>query len=342
MFKKLKMLFAGLAVFSTVASVTAVQAEADKSQELVVYSNAVSSGRGDWLIEKAAEAGFKIKIVEVPGGEIADRLIGEKNNSIADVTFGLNVIEYNKLKKEDVLKPYKPAWADEVTEGLADPDGNYWPITVVPLVLMGNESQTMPKDWTDLTDPKYKDQYGIFALSGGTPKMILASILARYADKDGELGVSEEGWEVVKKYIQNAHIYTEGEDHRTAIIEGKYKYGQMWGNGLLQLEKERNVKMQFMQPEIGMPFVSEHLGIVKNSKKTQLAEEFINWFGSAETQLAWSNQFGTIPANKKALEKAPDYVKEFASKTKQQDIDWEFVGQHIDQWVEKVTLEFIQ
>ena len=313
MFKKLKMLFAGLAVFSTVASVTAVQAEADKSQELVVYSNAVSSGRGDWLIEKAAEAGFKIKIVEVPGGEIADRLIGEKNNSI-----------------------------DEVTEGLADPDGNYWPITVVPLVLMGNESQTMPKDWTDLTDPKYKDQYGIFALSGGTPKMILASILARYADKDGELGVSEEGWEVVKKYIQNAHIYTEGEDHRTAIIEGKYKYGQMWGNGLLQLEKERNVKMQFMQPEIGMPFVSEHLGIVKNSKKTELAEEFINWFGSAETQLAWSNQFGTIPANKKALEKAPDYVKEFASKTKQQDIDWEFVGQHIDQWVEKVTLEFIQ
>jgi len=34
------------------------------------------------------------------------------------------------------LKPYKPAWADEVTEGLADPDGNYWPITVVPLVLI--------------------------------------------------------------------------------------------------------------------------------------------------------------------------------------------------------------
>ena len=92
----------------------------------------------------------------------------------------------------------------------------------------------------------------------------------------GILGVSEEGWEVVKKYIQNAHIYTEGEDHRTAIIEGKYKYGQMWGNGLLQLEKERNVKMQFMQPEIGMPFVSEHLGIVKNSKKAELAEEFIN------------------------------------------------------------------
>ncbi len=34
--------------------------------------------------------------------------------------------------------------------------------------------------------------------------------------------------EVVKKYIQNAHLYSKGEDHRTAIIEGK-KYGQMWG-----------------------------------------------------------------------------------------------------------------
>ncbi len=54
-------------------------------------------------------------------------------------------------------------------------------------------------------------------------------------------------------------------------------------------------------------------------------------------QLAFGEQSGTI-ANKNVFGKAPDYVKEFASKTKQQDID-QFVGQHIDQWVEKVTLE---
>ena len=70
MFKKLKMLFAGLAVFSTVASVTAVQAEADKSQELVVYSNAVSSGRGDWLIEKLQKQGLKLKLLKFPVGKL--------------------------------------------------------------------------------------------------------------------------------------------------------------------------------------------------------------------------------------------------------------------------------
>ena len=42
----------------------------EKDKSLVVYSNSVSDGRGDWLKEKAAEAGFDIEIVEAGGGEI--------------------------------------------------------------------------------------------------------------------------------------------------------------------------------------------------------------------------------------------------------------------------------
>ncbi|VSO29225.1 ABC transporter substrate-binding protein [Streptococcus pneumoniae] len=45
---------------STTASSS--EEKADKSQELVIYSNSVSNGRGDWLTAKAKEAGFNIKI----------------------------------------------------------------------------------------------------------------------------------------------------------------------------------------------------------------------------------------------------------------------------------------
>ena len=40
---------------STTASSS--EEKADKSQELVIYSNSVSNGRGDWLTAKAKEAG---------------------------------------------------------------------------------------------------------------------------------------------------------------------------------------------------------------------------------------------------------------------------------------------
>ncbi|HET1620163.1 TPA: iron ABC transporter substrate-binding protein, partial [Streptococcus pneumoniae] len=50
---------------STTASSS--EEKADKSQELVIYSNSVSNGRGDWLTAKAKEAGFNIKMVDIAG-----------------------------------------------------------------------------------------------------------------------------------------------------------------------------------------------------------------------------------------------------------------------------------
>ena len=42
------------------------------------------------------------------------------------------------------------------------------------------------------------------------------------------------------------------------------------------------------------------------------------------------------------LNNAPENVKAFLEGVHQQDIDWAFVAEHLDQWVEKVELEFIQ
>lgn len=69
------------------------------------------------------------------------------------------------------------------------------------------------RDWIDLADDKYKDTYGIFALGGGTSKTVFASIVSRYKDENGDLGISKEGWDIAKKYIQNAHFYKKGEDY---------------------------------------------------------------------------------------------------------------------------------
>ena len=97
-----------------------------------------------------------------------------------------------------------------------------------------------------------------------------------------------------------------------------------------------------MSPAIGVPYVVEQVGIIVHGKKTALAIDFANWFGSKEVQAAWSNKFGTIPAHPKALEQASTDLKEFMGAVHSQNMDWALVAENIDAWVEKVELEFIK
>ncbi len=77
--------------------------------------------------------------------------------------------------------------------------------------------------------------------------MILASILARYAEQRWCAWVSEEGWEVVKKYIQNAHIYTEGRSPAPPLL----KVSTVRSNVETAYVKERNVKCNLCNQKSG-------------------------------------------------------------------------------------------
>lgn len=316
----------------------------DKSQTLLIYSNSAGEGRGDWLTERAAKEGFKVEIVEIGGADLANRLLAEKNNPQADLVYGLNALEYEKLKKEDLLVKYEPTWATDVDMTLGDAEGYYYPIVVQPLVLVyNNELTDVPSDWPDLIDPKYKDKYNLFGLGGGTAKTILSSILTRYSAPNGELGISDQGWELVKQYIQNGHMQQEGEDYIGNVIDGSVPMSQLWGSGVVQNANERNYQFGIMSPEIGVPYVTEQVALINGSQKFDLALAFADWFGASDLQAEWSQKFGTIPASPKALESAPQEVKDFIAKVPTpQKMDYKLIAENIDQWIEKVELEFVQ
>lgn len=338
-----KVLSVCLATVMAVSFVACGSKGGSKDDSLVIYTNSGSNGRDAWLKEQAKEAGFSVEVVQIQGGDLGNRIVSEKNNVQADLVFGLNNVEYEKLKAEDTLEKWEPEWAKEVDLSLGDKDGYYYPIVIQPLVnIMSADLQNPPKDYTDLVNEEWKDKYTILNFGGGTGKTILASLLVRYEDPNGELGVSEEGWNFVKNWIQNGHMESEGEDYVGAVIDGSRPICEMWGSGVLQNEAERDYKFQVMSPEVGVPYVTEQVAILKGSDKTEKAIEFANWFGSSKVQEAWMNEFGTIPCQEEALNNAPENVKAFLEGVHQQDIDWAFVAEYLDQWVEKVELEFIQ
>lgn len=319
---------------------------AGSADTLVVYTNSNGEGRGDWVTKKAGEAGFKIEIVGAGGADATNKLIAEKNNPIADVAFGLNNMYFSQVKAEDVLEPYKPAWAGDVDTSLADGE-TYWPL-VKQAILLGYNSDkfskdTGPKDWTDLwTKDEFKARYErVTGLGTATAQLVFAGILTRYRDDSGDLGISDEGWKQVEQYFQNGSPAVAKTDLFARIASGEVDMGQMPSSIIAEREKSFKVNVDTATPSVGVPLAVEQIALVKGTKKKEQAQKFIDWFGSAEVQGEFAKQFNSMPVNKGAQAQANPEVVDFFADLKQQDIDWDFVQENMGAWVEKIELEYM-
>jgi len=318
--------------------------------ELTIYTNSGSSGRAEWLQERAAKDGFKLTIVEEGAGAVQQRLINEGAATPCDVVFGLNAIIWNDLISRDIIaKIDAPSWADEVSAGLNDPNGYYYAIVKQAILLAYDTNQVSaeeaPKDWPDLWENeafwgKYESQ---IKLTGGTTRNVLAGILTRYIDPNGELGVSEEGWKAIEAFFAHGTPVEDGVDLYAQIINesSPVLMGQMWSSGADQYDAQYGTKTGYATPECGIPYAVEGLAVVKTTKNMEEALRFVEWFGSAQIQGEWSEQFKTMPANEKAVDKAPASQVEMCS-IPAQDIDWALVAANIDAWCEKIMLEYMQ
>lgn len=324
------------------------QAKPPVNEKLTVYTNANSDGRGDWLVAKAKEAGFEIEIVGAGGAALANRLIAEKNNPVADVVFGLNNMFYENLKKEKVLIKHIPAWAKEIEANLNDTEGYYHGLVKQAILLGYNPQQftaaTAPKDWTDLyNNPAFKGKYETPSLLGQiTPQLVVAGILTRYKDEKGELGISKQGWDEIKKLYDNGVKAVDGEDYYAKLANGKVPLGTLVSGTLAAKEKQYGVKAGIVSPSIGVPMIVEHVAIVNGTKKLETAKRFVEWMGTAEVQGAFAAQFNAMPANTKAAEKANESVKALYASLKAQPLDWTFVANNIGKWVEKIELQIMK
>lgn len=315
---------------------------------LILYSNSVSDGRGEWLADRAADEGFNIEFVDIGGGDLQNRVIAEKNNPIADIVFGPSRVQFENMKNGEVLETYEPEWAAEVEEYVADGvDGSYWPIVREPVMLVYNTAkyseEEAPQDWPDLW--KNEKFHGLYEaqtdLGGGTTRMVITSILAPYFDKEGRLGVADEGWKAIEQFYANASPAIEGTDLYARISAGEVNAGQMFLAGKFSREEEYGIETEAAQPDSGVPIIYQNIGLVAGSKNTEIAQEFIDWFGGAEMQAAWSQEFFTVPTNEAALAGAAPEAVEYTDSFTEQDIDWTVVVENLDAWVEEIELNYL-
>jgi iron(III) transport system substrate-binding protein len=314
------------------------------SNTVILYSNAISGGRGDWIIEQAAEAGFDVQTVDAGGVEIANRLLAEANNPQADVVFGLNQMLWFDLVKQDIFEPYVPAWADEVPSELHEANQNFHAVARVINLIAYDLDQIdpadAPTDWLDVWT-QFEGRYALpNSLGGSTIQMHLAGIFTRYLDENGTLGVSDEGWAQIEQKFSNGVPTDDDLFSEWINPANNVAMSQIWHMGVAPREADFGVRAGLVVPAIGVPVSVEAVALVNGASNPDAAKRFIDWFGSAEVMNAFALEFNYLPANLNALADLPAFTIEM-SNLQSQDINWDVIAERMPQWVEHIYLNYL-
>lgn len=350
----MKKTIAVLAIGAVVLTLASCSGEAAPSNDesaassgpLILYSNSVSDGRGEWLVAQAEEAGFEIEFVDLGGADLTARVVAEVNNPVADVVFGPQDLSFREMKDAGALQAFEPSWAGEVDS--VDEDNEYFSVVEEPFSLYYNDAaypggEGAPEDWTDLfEDEAFHGTYQTpLGLGGATTQMILIGLLSRYRDDDGRLGISDEGWTAVDEYFEYSVPEVEGVDLYSRMAEGQVNIGQMFLAGKASREEEYGITTTAVPSSVGVPFGAQNVGILQGTDHYDQAVAFLDWFGSADVQAAWSREFFTSPTNQSAVADADQDAVTATEAFEKQDIDWGWVSENLPSWIEEIELNYL-
>jgi len=106
------------------------------------------------------ETGIKVELFRSGGSAVLRRFMQEidARRVIADVMTISDPAEVRTLIKRDLVVPFRPRHFDKVRDEVKDPKGYHVAqrVNLVGIIARSDKGGPLPRNWTDLTDPKYK------------------------------------------------------------------------------------------------------------------------------------------------------------------------------------------
>lgn len=339
-----------------------------------IYSNSNSTERTTWLINEAKDAGFTISIDDnsVISGDTA-AIQAANENKDGDILFGLNETRWSQLVNgtyENLsLIDWTPSWSGEVGE-YAYPGKAYGLVIQNVLMLYRNdELGTNGKElhfahWSDLVDCGYT-WYRQNKVGGTTNANINSAMLYSFVDPSSPAGgISTDGWKMLWKYCEEGK--SGGDDYKYGfdpLNKGDVQVSTFYSSSLYgkidaAAESSEKPLLGTMKPENwalvdiddGTYYIAEYIGILdkagRTDEQTEAVKAFAEWFGSADVQAAWGEEFDSYPCNQGAAAILyPDGVpeiytlKNFAlAKVEGTDMTYaEYVAEHSSEWTNIMT-----
>ena len=339
-----------------------------------IYSNSNSTERTNWLINEAKNAGFTISIDDnsVISGDTA-AIQAANENKDGDILFGLNETRWSQVINgtyENLsIMDWNPDWAEEVGEYKYDGKAYGLVIQNVLMLYRNDELGTNGTElhfdhWADVVNSGYT-WYRQNKVGGTTNANINSAMLYPFTDPTSPAGgITVEGWKTLWAYCAGGK--SGGDDYKygfTPLNRGDVQVSSFYSSSLYgkideaASESDHPLKGT-MEPENwalvdiadGTYYIAEYIGILdradRTPEQTEAVKAFAEWFGSAETQTEWSDEFDSFPCNQVAAKEiygedipAIYQIKNFAlTKVEGTDMTYaEYVAAHSAEWTNIMT-----
>ena len=354
-----------------VLSLCAVATAAASDYTIRIYSNSNSTERVTWLVNAAKEAGFTISIDDnsVISGDTA-AIQAANENKDGDLIFGLNETRWSQLvggTYENLkVMDWTPGWVDEVGEYVYPGKAYGLVIQNVLMLYRKDDLGTAGKElsfehWADIVDCGYK-WYRQGKVGGTTNSNINSAMLYAFVDPASPAGgISVDGWKTLWNYCAKGDYTGDkyGFDplNRGDVQVSTFYSSSLYGNIDAAADSSSSPLLGTLEPENwgiveiadGTYYIAEYLGVLerdgRTEEETETVKAFAEWFGSAETQAAWADEFDSFPCNAAAAAMIYDetpaiYTLKNCSLTKVEGTDMnyaEYVAAHSSEWTNIMT-----
>ncbi len=224
---------------------------------------------------------IKMNVFRSGTEEVVSKILAEKQaNSVqADLLLVADAATFESLKAQDLLMSYKSSELEGISSDYYDADNTYTGTKIISTGIIIN-TELVKKEITslvDLTSPDLKDE------------IIMPSPLYSGAAAYN-LGVITRteglGWEFFESLKANGVKVDKGNGAiQKAVVAGQKGCGLIVDYMALR-SKADGAPVEFIYPKEGSLSVTEPIGIVKGTKKEDLAKAFVDFILSADGQKA--------------------------------------------------------
>ena len=224
------------------------------------------------------QTGIKVQLFRSGGSAVLRRFQQEidAKKTVADVLTVSDSAAMSTLIKRDLLTPFRPKNFEKVPAEAKDPQGRYIAqrLNLVVMIARADKGLEMPKNWTDLTDPKYKGKMVMPDPSFTANQLMTVGTLSR-----------KYGWGYYEKLQANKIMIVQGNQQVSDTLKsGERLLAAAGSDSYAWNDREDGHKIQTIFPTDGAFVIPAPTAVIKGAPHPNAAKAFAEFMLSDAVQ----------------------------------------------------------
>ncbi|HEU5321500.1 MAG TPA: extracellular solute-binding protein, partial [Methylomirabilota bacterium] len=213
-----------------------------------------------------AQTGIKVELFRSGGSAVLRRFLQEidARRVVADVLTISDPAAVSTLIKRDLLVPFRPRNFDKVPDEVKDPRGHHVAqrLNLAAIIARADKNVPLPRNWTDLTDPRYK---GLLVMPDPSYTAIQLMVVGTLSRKYG--------WEFYQKLRANEIMIVQGHQQVSeTLTRGERLVAAEGADQYAWLDRKAGHKVQTIVPADGAFAIAAPTAVIKGSPHPHAAK----------------------------------------------------------------------